>query len=461
MSVAQNNPVPQIVGPVHPDAVAPGRGAFTLSVYGANFVPGSVVNWNYQPRVTSYVSSHEIQAQILASDVAIGTAGYISVTNPAPGGGSSTASWAQVEVHDPISSISFATPAYAYFGFWELQAADFNHDATLDLLGEFDGLGLELGTGNGSFNTPIILDRSNYGMTQFGYGDFNNDGNVDAVSFSILGVNGYQPTHMRMLFGDGKGHFTPGPGLSGDGSNFQLMTVGDFNRDGNLDLVTKSYWLSSYLGNGNGTFRLGQLNTKLSENQQVLLSGDLDGDGILDLILANESSVLNGTLSFVSLKGNGDGTFQNGKTIVSLNNTYSCGFVPEVQLSDFNGDGKIDLAFCTGSQVVVMLGNGDGTFRLGSALSIEPGNLGIGSFTFAVGDINSDGNIDIIVNDYSDIFNYQLFIYFGNGDGTFQPPQVMSDISAESGMVPGDLNKDGLLDLVFQTGLGMEVYIQK
>jgi hypothetical protein len=40
------NPVPQIVGPVHPDAA--GGGDFTLGVYGANFVPGAVVNWNYR-----------------------------------------------------------------------------------------------------------------------------------------------------------------------------------------------------------------------------------------------------------------------------------------------------------------------------------------------------------------------------------------------------------------------------
>ena len=45
-AAAQNNPIPQIVGPVHPDAVAPGGGDFTLSVFGANFVPGAVVNWN-------------------------------------------------------------------------------------------------------------------------------------------------------------------------------------------------------------------------------------------------------------------------------------------------------------------------------------------------------------------------------------------------------------------------------
>jgi hypothetical protein len=87
-SAFAQNPVPQIVGPVHPDAVAPGGGDFTLSVYGANFVPGAVVNWNYQPRTTTYVSGHELQAQILSADIAKNTAGYITVTNPAPGGGS-------------------------------------------------------------------------------------------------------------------------------------------------------------------------------------------------------------------------------------------------------------------------------------------------------------------------------------------------------------------------------------
>ena len=54
--VFAQNPVPQIVGPVKPMAVAPGGGAFTLSVYGANFVSGAVVNWNRQPRSTTLIS---------------------------------------------------------------------------------------------------------------------------------------------------------------------------------------------------------------------------------------------------------------------------------------------------------------------------------------------------------------------------------------------------------------------
>jgi hypothetical protein len=80
--VFAQNPVPQIVGPVKPMAVAPGGGGFTVTVYGANFVPGAVVNWNYQPRSTTFVSAHELQAQILATDIVKNTAGLISVTNP-------------------------------------------------------------------------------------------------------------------------------------------------------------------------------------------------------------------------------------------------------------------------------------------------------------------------------------------------------------------------------------------
>src|ERR1700685_1219552 len=71
------NPIPTITGPVHPQAVAPGSGAFTLTVYGANFVPGATVNWNRQPRSTTFVSARELTAKIMAKDVADPTAGFI------------------------------------------------------------------------------------------------------------------------------------------------------------------------------------------------------------------------------------------------------------------------------------------------------------------------------------------------------------------------------------------------
>ena len=133
-ALGQNNPVPQVVGPPHPQAVAPGGGDFILKVYGANFVPGAVVNWNRQPRMTTYVSGHEVDTTILASDIVSNTAGYITVTNPPPGGGLSSASWSLVEVHDPTSAVTPARATIDFGGGATLLAADFTNDGILDLM---------------------------------------------------------------------------------------------------------------------------------------------------------------------------------------------------------------------------------------------------------------------------------------------------------------------------------------
>ena len=80
--LAQVNAVPTINGPVNPQAVVPGSIGFTLTVRGAGFVPGAVVNWNGTARSTTFVSAGELQAQILASDVALAGSALITATNP-------------------------------------------------------------------------------------------------------------------------------------------------------------------------------------------------------------------------------------------------------------------------------------------------------------------------------------------------------------------------------------------
>jgi hypothetical protein len=471
-ALAQNNPIPQIVGPVHPDAVAPDGGDFTLSVYGANFVPGSVVNWNYHPRTTTYVSGHELQAQILSTDIAHNTAGYISVTNPAPGGGSSSASWAQVEVHAPISTIVVNPPTYYDFGFWTLQAADFTHDGTLDLVGDY-GYYVDFLAGgrNGKFSFTSVLNRHYLTPTELGYGDFNNDGNLDVALVSTLGASYNLATRMDIMLGNGKGGFTTGTPIWSDLGNFNDVAVGDFNQDGNLDLLTDGVSkLSVYLGNGNGTFRLGIdfRYPSLGMAQQALV-GDFNGDGKLDLILLQTPFIGSGNNSqagtaFWFLQGNGDGTFQSPVEIASFSGAGICsgGDVSgtSVQLSDFNGDGKLDLAFCNQSQIGVMLGNGDGTFQPPTYYTAD--TSGIGAFAFAVGDINSDGKPDLIVSEYSH-FNSTLAVFLGNGDGTFQAAQTLiSGIQdGETGITLGDFNLDGLLDVIFRNGGGTNVFLQQ
>jgi YVTN family beta-propeller protein len=82
--------VPTITS-VSPNSRATGSGTFELVVTGSNFLTNSVVRWNGQDRVTTFISATELRAQILASDIL--TAGQYAVTvfSPAPGGGLSNA----------------------------------------------------------------------------------------------------------------------------------------------------------------------------------------------------------------------------------------------------------------------------------------------------------------------------------------------------------------------------------
>ncbi len=131
-------------------------------------------------------------------------------------------------------------------------------------------------------------------------------------------------------------------------------------------------------------------------------------------------------------------------------------------MSDFNGDGKLDLAFCAKNGIGIMVGNGDGTFRAPVYYSIDPTSSG--NFTFAVGDINSDGKQDLLVYEYFDPNNSRFVAYLGNGDGTFQAPQsieVTSQPLAELGVTVGDFNSDGSLDFIFLSDLGMTVFTQQ
>jgi hypothetical protein len=450
------NPVPQIVGPVKPMAVAPGSGAFTLSVYGANFVPGAVVTWNRQPRTTTFISGHELQAQIPASDVAQNTAGLIGVTNPAPGGGKASTGWAQVEVHNPISTIKVSQPRPYPIGDWLLMAADFNNDGILDLIGELGDLEFYAGQGNGSFRFGSFAGFGYPGVLPGVYGDFNNDGNLDFAFPRDLNVNNLV-THTAVMLGNGKGRFHLGSELTEE-TGFDLTVVGDFNGDGNLDLVTKgAVRFTVYLGKGDGTFRRFK-DYPYSILTTQMATGDFNGDGKLDLLLVQVGGRNKGVLLNVLL-GNGDGTLQKPREIASIPDTAMCsaGFESQNFLSDVNGDGKLDIVFCTQTQIVVLLGNGDGTFQ--KPLFMDAGTQGL--FTYALGDINSDGKPDLLVSNYSNFFKPEIDLYLGNGDGTFQAPQKIFGFPfGELGIVPGDFNSDGLLDFIFQTGGGSQAFLQ-
>ena len=454
------NPVPQVVGPPSPQAVKPGGADFTLKVYGANFVPSSVVNWNRQARATTYVSGHEVDATILASDIVSNTAGYISVTNPPPGGGNSSSSWSLVEVHDPTATIVPGN-GIPYIGggspVASLLAADFNNDGVLDFaLGdELRKIDIRLGKGDAEFrfaSTASFTYLPSFDVNTTAYGDFNGDGNLDLAFVANFGR--FNPSGFGVNLGNGDGSFEPGWRQA----NSPLFDVvaGDFNRDGKLDLVGGNPQdITVDLGNGDGTFR--PFKNYKTDGGFHSAVGDFNGDGILDVAVFGDNGVDFPIFIFL---GKGDGTLQKPKTITRT--PHSCG-VPPMLVSDFNGDGKLDIAFCTETSIGILLGNGDGTFQKPVFYGVYFQGSGSGSFAYAAGDFNSDGKTDLIVSHTG--LDTRFFILLGNGDGTFQPKTQIATpprYSGELGIVTGDFNSDGLLDFVFQLGgFGIEVYPQK
>src|SRR5205823_4374946 len=85
-----NNPAPTLSS-ISPTSAVAGSAAFTLVATGTNFNSASVVRWNGTSRTTTLVNSTQLQAQILANDVATAGTPPVTVFNPTPGGGASSA----------------------------------------------------------------------------------------------------------------------------------------------------------------------------------------------------------------------------------------------------------------------------------------------------------------------------------------------------------------------------------
>jgi len=115
ITVQGANPVPTITS-LSPTSATAGTAAFTLTVNGSGFISGSVVNWNGSPRTTSLISATQLQAAISATDIATAGTAQVTVSSPAPGGGTSGSSAFTINATNPLPAITSLSPASATTG---------------------------------------------------------------------------------------------------------------------------------------------------------------------------------------------------------------------------------------------------------------------------------------------------------------------------------------------------------
>ena len=211
---------------------------------------------------------------------------------------------------------------------------------------------------------------------------------------------------------------------------------GDFDGDGRVDVVTANgvggiHGVSILLTNSDGSLQAAR-NFDTNTDPTSVEVGDFNGDGRLDVAAADKAT---DTLSI--LLGKGDGTLQAPTTMDVTGSPTS------LFASDLNADGKSDLVLVlqTGLTYLdaVLLSNGDGTF----SQSTFAGSLGVVS-----ADFNGDGKPDLCL--YGLGVGTDAAIKFGNGDGTFtdSPAPFTLGVPFEANLaVAGDFNGDGKTDL--------------
>lgn len=355
-----------------------------------------------------------------------------------------------MQANDPHHRIAKQVALPPGRGPGSLASADFDGDGDSDLASvnrcdndpcPHGSVSVYLNEGGGVFAAPRSF-AVGVSPSSLETGDFNEDGNADLVT----GLSG--PGDVSVLLGQGDGSFAEelrvptGVDVS---TGSQVVKIGDWNLDGHQDLAVSGlvpYWsLSSGMGHvavldghGDGTFAPSRIYGASVAGGMGIVAGDFNGDGNPDLATRNNMANFGG---IVLLPGDGHGSFAGLQAIRPGGFGGTSGSPTDIASGDFNRDGRRDLIYVDYG-LTVLLGGPDGQFT-----SLRSFGYDHVPHAVAIGDFNQDGIPDLALAN----FTSDISILPGNGDGTFGSGMTFPIRSYAVDIVVSDFDEDGRDDV--------------
>lgn len=316
----------------------------------------------------------------------------------------------------------------------QLVVVDLNADGHLDWLRTSladNSVWYALGNGDGTFAAPVQVTGEFQNMGVYAE-DFNADGMVDVA------LTSHGNDTLNIWRASSSLTWARNQVLASSG-NASIVVGADVNSDNANDLLVGNdeapYALTVHLRSGT-SFGAGT-SYALHGDAGSIKTVDVNGDGHPDVVVGHRTDP-----SFDVLLNHGDGTYA-----AAVRYPVASGAVPVANVADFDGDGHPDVLGGSGGNLQLFTGSANGTFTLAQTVLTDAAGYNDPGVAQAVADVNGDGLPDLLAMSMYDQHSLVLGNLGGANFTALVPPRVALPFSPFR-VVAADIDADGVLDLV-------------